>query len=57
MPQSLRKGPTKYSYTDEQIDTIVHYLESVGKMYPEELGEIMEGYANVAHSLKESNDA
>jgi len=53
LPQSLRKGPKKYPFTDEQIDTVVHYLESLGQLYPEELGEIMEEYGTAALSLKE----
>ena len=52
-PQSHRVGPKVYPFTDEQIDTIVHYLESLAKLYPDELGSLMEGYINDAFTLKE----
>jgi hypothetical protein len=52
-PQSHRSGPKVYPFTDEQIETIVHYLESLAKLYPDELGSLMEGYINDAFTLKE----
>jgi len=53
-PQSHRSGPKVYPFTDEQIDTIIHYLESLAQLYPVELGSVMEGYVNDALALKET---
>lgn len=43
-PQSLRTGPKHYPYDDDQIDTMIHYLSSLGKLYPDQLGPMMDGY-------------
>ena len=44
-PQSKRSGGPKYfPYTDEQMDTMIHYLSSLSKLYPVELGAMMDGY-------------
>ena len=54
-PQSLRKGAKVFPYTDEQIDTLVHYLGSLGQIYPEELGPMMDRYVVETLALKSSN--
>lgn len=54
-PQSLRNGPKVFPYTDEQIDTLVHYLSSLQKIYPEELGPMMDGYVVDTLALKALN--
>jgi hypothetical protein len=53
-PQSLRKGPKVFPYTDEQIDTMVHYLGSLGKIYPEQLGPMMDQYVVDTLAMKSS---
>ena len=53
-PQSLRKGPKVFPYTDDQIDTMVHYLGSLGRIYPEQLGPMMDQYVVDTLAMKSS---
>lgn len=51
-PQSHRKGPKSYPFTDEQVDTMIHYFTSLSSMYPDELGQILDGYIVDTLALK-----
>jgi hypothetical protein len=52
-PKSQREGPKMYPFTDEQTEAIVHYLKSLGELYPEKLGAIMDNYIRAVFDLRD----
>lgn len=52
-PKSQREGPKLYPFTDEQTEAIVHYLKSLGELYPEKLSAIMDNYIRAVFDLRD----